>query len=236
MDKLSCNICQREFNSYKGFQNHNSRTHKINGVQTFINVYYNGIHPICKCGCNEELNYQNGKFGEYIRGHISRVNGGFYTDTGSKKSAATRKEKFSTGKLEQWNKNVDMYKVCTKETMLKRKKAATNSIRNQKISEKQKENVTRKLGYESWQHWYDTLPERKRYYYDVWRLTEANVHLIENYDPELRGLAGKDGAYQIDHIVPISIGFARGMRSDEIAAAENLRFIPWQDNLEKGSR
>jgi hypothetical protein len=232
MDKFTCNLCQREFDSYKGFQNHNSRAHKINGVQTFINVYYNGIHPVCKCGCNEKLNYQNGKFGEYIRGHVARVNGGFYTEEGINKSSDTRRQQYKDCTREQWNKG----KQYTDEQMQIYQVAWQSTSRRAKISEKQKENVTRKLGYESWQHWYDTLPERKRYYYDVWKLTEANAHLIPDYDPEKRGLAGQDGAYQIDHIIPISIGYTNKMPPDEIAHPNNLRFIAWQENLIKGSR
>jgi len=236
MTEFTCINCNRKFDSYKSLQNHNSRAHKIKGIQTFINVYYGGLHPKCKCGCGQALNYQNGKFGEYIRGHVSRVNGGFYTEAGINKSSETRRQQFKSGERKQWNKNVDMYKVCTTETMLKRKKAATNNIRNKKISEKQKEHTAKRLGYESWQHWYDTLPERKRYYYDVWRLTEANAHLIPGYDPELRGIAGTEGAYQIDHVIPISKGYSDNIDPFDIASPNNLRFIPWQENLQKGDR
>ena len=230
MDKFTCNICQREFDSYKGFQNHNSRTHKINGVQTFINVYYNGIHPVCKCGCNEELNYQNGKFGEYIRGHVSRVNGGFYTEKGINKSNDTRRQQYKEGTRKQWNANkqmTDEWKSKHQPGWERRGETWKSALREARVKQ---------LGYESWQHWYDTLSERKRYYYDVWKLTEANAHLIPDYDPEKRGLAGQEGAYQIDHIIPISVGYTNKMTPDEIAHPNNLRFIAWQENLIKGSR
>jgi hypothetical protein len=236
MDKFTCTYCNREFNSYKSLQTHNSRTHKIKGIQTFINVYHGGIHPVCKCGCGQQLNYQNGKFGEYIRGHIARINGGFYTEEGINKSSETRRRQYKNGTRKQWNAGINMYTVCSIDVMTKRKHAATDASRNKKISEKQKEISTRKLGYESWQHWYDTLPERKRYYYDVWRLTEANAHLIPGYDPELRGIAGTEGAYQIDHVIPISKGYSAGIDAEIIASPENLRFIPWQENLQKGNR
>ena len=33
MTEFTCTACNREFNSYKSLQNHNSRTHKIKGIQ-----------------------------------------------------------------------------------------------------------------------------------------------------------------------------------------------------------
>ena len=233
MDKFTCTDCNREFNSYKSLQTHNSRTHKIKGIQTFINVYYGGIHPVCKCGCGQKLNYQNGKFGEYIRGHVSRTNGGFYTREGIDKSSETRRQQYKSGTRKQWNAGKQMTDEWHKHY---RQTNWSSEIRNKKISEKRKEYVAKQLGYESWQHWYDTLPERKRYYYDVWRLTEANAHLIPGYDPELRGIAGTEGAYQIDHVISISKGYSDGIDAEIIASPENLRFIPWQENLQKGNR
>lgn len=230
MSKFTCTDCNREFNSYKSLQNHNSRTHKISGIQTFINVYHGGIHPICKCGCGQALNYQNGKFGEYIRGHVARVNGGFYTEAGVNKSSETRRQQYKDGTRKQWNygkRMTDGWLATYKIGWQKRGVNWKQSLRESKAKQ---------LGYESWRHWYDTLPERKRYYYDVWRLTEANAHLIPGYDPELRGIAGTEGAYQIDHIIPISKGYADGIEPYRIAAPENLRFIPWQENLHKGNR
>lgn len=196
-------------------------------------MYHGGIHPKCKCGCDQELNYQNGKFGEYIRGHVARTNGGFYTEAGINKSSETRRQQYKNGTRKQWNTGIDMYSVCSTDIMLKRKLAAQKTDIH-KIN--MREAKAKQLGYESWQHWYDTLPERKRYYYDVWRLTEAVVHLIPGYDPELRGIAGAEGAYQIDHVIPISKGYSESMPPDIIASPENLRFIPWQENLQKGNR
>jgi hypothetical protein len=74
---FKCTDCNIEFKSYKGLQAHNSKTHKIQGVDTHVNFYYNGEWPLCKCGCMEKLNFQGGKFGDYIRGHAAKINGGF---------------------------------------------------------------------------------------------------------------------------------------------------------------
>ena len=87
---------------------------------------------MCKCGCNEPLQYFAGiKFGEYIRGHAARVNGGFYSEEGAKKSGKTRKQKFASGELEQWNKG----RKLTEEELIKFQEVAKDPERRKKISE-----------------------------------------------------------------------------------------------------
>ena len=127
---FKCSYCNNEYDSFNGLAKHSSRTHNVSGMQLYMLVHNLTEVPTCKCGCGEFLNFQNGKFGEYIRGHISRVNGGFYTDTGSTKSAATRKEKFSTGELAQWNKG----KQYTDEQLVKFHAAWKDPKRRAKIS------------------------------------------------------------------------------------------------------
>jgi len=231
MNKFTCKECNREFDSYKGLQNHNSRTHKISGAQTYVNVHYNGQWPVCKCGCNEKLNYfSTFGFGEYIRGHIARVNGGFYTKEGIEKSSETRRQQYKSGQRKQWNTDkqmTDEWKTVYRAGWLKRGDTWKQSLREAKA---------KNLGYTNWDEWYSSLSDRKKYYYNVWRLTEQHVHLIPDYDPELRGLAGQEGSYQIDHIIPISKGYVDNIPAEEIAAASNLRFITWEENLRKGNR
>jgi very-short-patch-repair endonuclease len=128
---FKCTDCNIEFKSYKGLQTHNSKTHKIQGVDTHVNFYYNGQWPLCKCGCMEKLNFQGGRFGDYIRGHAARINGGFYSEKGMEKSAETRREQFASGERTQWNKGVSktdaQMKACVE--------AAQNPERRKKISE-----------------------------------------------------------------------------------------------------
>lgn len=128
---FKCNNCNIEFKSYKGLQTHNSKAHDIPGVETYVNFHFNGEWPVCKCGCMEKLNYHGGKFGEYIRGHKARVSGGFYSEEGAKKSAATRKEKFKSGEIVQWNKG----KKYTEEQLSAIQESAKNPERRKKISE-----------------------------------------------------------------------------------------------------
>jgi G:T-mismatch repair DNA endonuclease (very short patch repair protein) len=101
---FTCTICSKDLTSYKAFQNHNSKQHKISGAQTYVNVNFRGQWPTCQCGCKEKLNFQGGKFGKFIRGHSVRLKGGFYTENGSVKSAETRRQRFASGEIVQWNK------------------------------------------------------------------------------------------------------------------------------------
>jgi len=129
---FKCTDCNIEFKSYKGLQAHNSKTHKIQGVDTHVNFYYNGEWPLCKCGCMEKLNFQGGKFGDYIRGHAAKINGGFYSKEGLEKSAETRREQFASGERTQWNKGISKTEVQMKACI----EAAQNPERRKKISEK----------------------------------------------------------------------------------------------------
>lgn len=131
MTKFTCKNCEREFDTYKGLQSHRSNTHKIHGSQTFVDYTLNGIWPECKCGCNQPLKYfPTFGFGEYLRGHVSRVNGGFYSDKGAEKSAETRRKKFASGELEQWNKG----KIYEGEELEEKRRIAKDPVRRDKIS------------------------------------------------------------------------------------------------------
>lgn len=51
-----------------------------------------------------------------------------------------------------------------------------------------------------------------------------------------RGLAGNDGAYQLDHIISRRYCFEHNIPSGLCAHKDNLRMIPWLDNIQKHSR
>lgn len=127
---FKCNYCNNEYDSFNGLSKHSSRIHNVSGTQLYMLVNNITEVPTCKCGCGQQLNFQNGKFGEYIRGHIARVNGGFYTDIGASNSAKTRKERFESGEITQWNKG----KRYTDEQLIKFKKAWKAPERRKKIS------------------------------------------------------------------------------------------------------
>lgn len=131
MTKFTCKECKREFDTYKGLQSHRSKTHKISGAQTYVDIYYNGEWPHCQCGCDAPLKYfSTFGFGKYLKGHAAKVNGGFYSDKGATKSADTRRKKFKSGELEQWNKG----KIYEGEELERKRQIAKDPIRRAKIS------------------------------------------------------------------------------------------------------
>ena len=46
-----------------------------------------------------------------------------------------------------------------------------------------------------------------------------------------RTLCGVEGGWQLDHIVPIKECFQRGLTPKEASSIDNLRMLPWHDNL-----
>ena len=234
MSKFKCTICEKVLINYNGLAKHSARMHNVKGEELYM--LYNNIteKPKCKCGCEQELNYfPTFGYGEYIRGHIARANGGFYTSEGSKKSHETRRERFETGEISIWNKD----KQYTEDQMnIYREKVWDNTNRNKKISNGVREWKARDLGYNNWEEWFSQLSDRDQYYHTVRVLTEQNVVNIPNYDESKRGLAGVEGAHHIDHIIPITTGYKKNIAPEIIADITNLRFIPWKENLTKGSK
>jgi len=72
--------------------------------------------------------------------------------------------------------------------------------------------------------------EKKLYYAKVWEVTEEQpLRILENSDK--RGW--KD--HHLDHIYPIAMGFHNNISPKKIGNIKNLRFIPYKENLRKGS-
>jgi len=76
----------------------------------------------------------------------------------------------------------------------------------------------------------------KRYSGEVHRETrkvyEKNKDTI-NPSNHVRTLCGVDNGYQLDHIVPIKFGFENNIPIEEMSRVENLRMLPWKQNLER---
>jgi hypothetical protein len=76
--------------------------------------------------------------------------------------------------------------------------------------------------------------EYKTYARKVHRLSgkiyNENIDTI-NPERHSRTLNGVDGGWQLDHITPIKECFLSGIPAEEAAALENLRMLPWKDNL-----
>ena len=101
--------------------------------------------------------------------------------------------------------------------------------------EKRLSMIATREGYPDYETYYATFEERKKFHRKVWNLTyKQPISLLENYDK--RGKSGIKGAYQIDHIVSIKYAFENGIPAEEIADIKNLRMIPWEENIKKGSK
>ena len=79
---------------------------------------------------------------------------------------------------------------------------------------------------------YESLTEYESYKREVWSHTNQN-DLSELKNFYLRGKAGEDGAYHLDHKFSISRGFIEGIPPEIIGDKKNLEFIPWEENLSK---
>jgi len=67
---------------------------------------------------------------------------------------------------------------------------------------------------------------------EVWRFTNKNdLSKLKHFDK--RGLAGKEGAYHLDHRFSISRGYIEGIDPELIGSIHNLEFIPWIENVRK---
>lgn len=108
-----CKICEKEFETLDSLRKHNGRVHKINSQEFYNETVLNGEIPKCKCGCGETptfITFTKG-YNEWIRGHIARVNNNWgHNQKAIDSSAQTRREQYTNGEREVWNKGL------TKET------------------------------------------------------------------------------------------------------------------------
>jgi hypothetical protein len=68
---MVCKICNEKHGRHGGhFNKHLKNKHNINDyIEYIIKVDYDGIRPICKCGCGEYTTYHKNKFKEFVHGH-----------------------------------------------------------------------------------------------------------------------------------------------------------------------
>jgi hypothetical protein len=147
------------------------------------------------------------------------------------KVSNTWKKKFDSG-YEVWNKGKS-----------KNDNSILEIISQKKLGQKHTEETKKIISFHSKMRWemgvYDNQYSKKhnefrKYQSKVHKLTKKIRHLIEGYDEKKHGISGKKGAYQIDHIIDIKYGFDNNIPVEVISDINNLRFIPWEDNLKKG--
>lgn len=77
-------------------------------------------------------------------------------------------------------------------------------------------------------------PEYKIYAGKVHRLTKKTYELYKeeiNPDDHPRTVCGVEGGYQLDHIITIKFGFENNIPPEVLAEKDNLRILPWKENL-----
>lgn len=81
--------------------------------------------------------------------------------------------------------------------------------------------------------WLKNLPAYKKYKSDVIKVTNKQpIEKLKFFNK--RGLCGVEGAYQLDHKFSVFEGFKQGIEPEIIGNINNLEFIPWEENLNKG--
>jgi very-short-patch-repair endonuclease len=138
LPNLKCSRCNKEYNSYNGLAKHATRTHKVTPADLQVEIYHNNIWPTCACGCGEKLEFGTstpGKFAKYKGLHFQKTReGGFQTKEGLEKSAQTRRERFASGEIKQWNKGKKESELYSPEIIAKRLAANKSEARREKIS------------------------------------------------------------------------------------------------------
>ena len=82
----------------------------------------------------------------------------------------------------------------------------------------------------------EDTPKYKRYRNKVTRLSNKiyaeNINIINpNRYPRTR--CGIKGGYQLDHIIPVSECYKNNISPEEASSLNNLRILPWKENLMK---
>ena len=74
---------------------------------------------------------------------------------------------------------------------------------------------------------------------DFSKLSEKTyVMFIDIINPERhpRTLAGVEGGWQLDHIKTVRECYECGLTPEEASSIENLRMLPWRDNLSRNKK
>lgn len=76
---------------------------------------------------------------------------------------------------------------------------------------------------------YKTDLEKFLYYYNSWKYTNSNLHTVPDIDK-------RSFEFQLDHIIPISLGYKYGIDPSIIGSSNNLRIIERKYNTLKNNR
>jgi very-short-patch-repair endonuclease len=73
-DKLKiCKICDKEYSCFNGLSVHLKTKHNLEAHDYILKYELNNVWPLCKCGCNEKVNFYQNRFHDYITGHYTKT-------------------------------------------------------------------------------------------------------------------------------------------------------------------
>lgn len=123
---IKCPYCDRTFDTYNGLSKHIIRfkAHGEISQEKLLSDYkYDGKRPLCACGCGKEteIGYQGEThFNELIQGHYSKVHNNWgHNQKALDHSAETRRIRFKSGDIMQWNKGKKWDETYTDEQISK---------------------------------------------------------------------------------------------------------------------
>lgn len=131
---MRCPNCEYESDKLISLSLHFRKIHKESAKCLRIQLFHDGKHPTCECGCGEETKFHSVDkgFSSYVRGHQMRVHNNWgHNEQAQSKSQQVRREMHSRGEIKIWNKGE------TKET--DEKIAAYGRKQSQNTSEERKQ-------------------------------------------------------------------------------------------------
>lgn len=99
MAQYKCPQCNNDFGKLISLSLHYRKAHNSTAKILYVELFCNGIAPVCHCGCGEEtkfLSIEEG-FRVYKLGHASRVSNNFQTEKAKANSLVTRKKMLEDG-------------------------------------------------------------------------------------------------------------------------------------------
>ena len=103
---MQCKICNKEFDKLESLFRHLMKKHSVSSQNAYNEYLLNNNIPTCKCGCGEVPIFRGfiKGYGEWIRGHVSRVKNNWgHNEAAINKSSETRRNQYKSGKRKVWN-------------------------------------------------------------------------------------------------------------------------------------
>lgn len=109
---LKCKICDTLVaNTPNVLSRHIKKEHNLSYEDYIVIFYYDGIHPVCACGCLNKLRRHKGGFPKFISGHNSKIKNpmeglkGKLNPNYGKKRSKEAKKKYSLAAIKRIKEN-----------------------------------------------------------------------------------------------------------------------------------